>query len=851
MNFKLIGGVVVIAVLVIGALVGMFLVNQTQDIRQQAAMEDEGSGCPTTCNAGETSCDGGVSYECVYYSQYCNPNGVWKAQGDACSSGGGDTGGDTGGGDDSQTEEYKTITCYNVNKECKAVSISVNTSDTRSKDKKCKSESSNYYGSYDACNSILASQIDDEAACWTINENQDGCVGPTVEYCYTSPNYSSMNDCAVAVQDLLDQSAEEHCPGGYSTSIDTQACYDSGKVPVTEPSEPNGTFPCYACQPASYYQEDINCYERTTSGCSLVTKYYSSSSPKTCSDFGLYSSQSECSSLGEDYILCFSPSNQCSAQTYAIDSSHSSCSDYSGIYASESVCNTILAMEEDQDPNKKTCAVYTTNEGCSFVTYYLTTPDQGKSCSELGDAYGSIYGVIKTHADINECYLEHPGETLGDNYPIPAGAFCPVLANSCVCEDGPDLDKVIQPGETCTPISECFYYAETEGCYSDECYDWTDPSVTYSSMGECQAEHPTCTKVGDCVDGKTCIYIGNELEAAGASCNESSQISCGDDICEGSEWYGSCPDDCNDQDHDEAVTCSFDMSQTSCKGKSYSFVCLTTDNKEGYCTPGSTRDDYGRASCTCTGGGAEGSGCLSNSDCSTGYSCNQTTKKCEIDNTDGTGGTGGGQTSGLTCPDGQPAAITAKFTCGGDSGPCADFGNGGLECRSGDVIYSTDTKLTLATGECGQIDYYTAKQADGTPDWSTYCGHEGPVCTGCESTNPPADDDDPDVPDNPPTGPQCLNISMLDAQNQTITSADINDQVKFQCGQVSGVSRYDFRLIYPDGQRVKKLGTESNNPSRISPVFSINQSGKYAAQCRVCVKNGSALECQPFETIPN
>lgn len=61
----------------------LYLVNTTQDIRQQAreeagARENEPESCPTTCNAGARSCQNDNEYECIFYSASCNPTGVWR-----------------------------------------------------------------------------------------------------------------------------------------------------------------------------------------------------------------------------------------------------------------------------------------------------------------------------------------------------------------------------------------------------------------------------------------------------------------------------------------------------------------------------------------------------------------------------------------------------------------------------------------------------------------------------------------------------------------------------------------------------------------------------------------------------
>ena len=93
------------------------------------------------------------------------------------------------------------------------------------------------------------------------------------------------------------------------------------------------------------------------------------------------------------------------------------------------------------------------------------------------------------------------------------------------------------------------------GKYWQEC---TKDNVWYTSDKLCSedlgdqgnsgetGQEKKCKQVGDCIDGKTCIYLGGGLEAAGASCAISDAgtggavIKCGDNKWNGREWCGSC-----------------------------------------------------------------------------------------------------------------------------------------------------------------------------------------------------------------------------------------------------------------------------------------------------------------------
>lgn len=84
------------------------------------------------------------------------------------------------------------------------------------------------------------------------------------------------------------------------------------------------------------------------------------------------------------------------------------------------------------------------------------------------------------------------------------------------------------------------------------------------------------------------------------------------------------------------------------------------------------------------------------------------------------------------------------------------------------------------------------------------------------------------TPTYPPVGPMCDSISM------SPTEPKFGDQVTFTCGSVTGVTEYQFRYFEPNSTTPKSLSTARDN---ISSPLTINLSGRYRAQCRICPSN--------------
>lgn len=98
----------------------------------------------------------------------------------------------------------------------------------------------------------------------------------------------------------------------------------------------------------------------------------------------------------------------------------------------------------------------------------------------------------------------------------------------------------------------------------------------------------------------------------------------------------------------------------------------------------------------------------------------------------------------------------------------------------------------------------------------------------------------------PAVAPMCISIAMNNVSNPTApATADpkLGDNVTFTCGQVSAAERYIFKVIDPAGQTTNLVAT-----GRVSAQFTITQSGKYFAQCQICTGSADST-CLPWESL--
>lgn len=102
----------------------------------------------------------------------------------------------------------------------------------------------------------------------------------------------------------------------------------------------------------------------------------------------------------------------------------------------------------------------------------------------------------------------------------------------------------------------------------------------------------------------------------------------------------------------------------------------------------------------------------------------------------------------------------------------------------------------------------------------------------------------------PVAGPMCVSIKMINLNNAEITNYKAlraGDAVKFECGNVAGVSNYAFRVVKFNAQNVQTgivSLTANKSKANQSELFDIpREGGKFLAQCALC-PNG---QCQAFE----
>jgi hypothetical protein len=92
------------------------------------------------------------------------------------------------------------------------------------------------------------------------------------------------------------------------------------------------------------------------------------------------------------------------------------------------------------------------------------------------------------------------------------------------------------------------------------------------------------------------------------------------------------------------------------------------------------------------------------------------------------------------------------------------------------------------------------------------------------------------TPTPTPFAPVCLNITP------SKTSPQLNDQVTFTCGQITGATSYQFRYRINTGNPIS-LATSSLG-SNVSTPLIISQAGDYQVQCQACNSAG----CSGYES---
>ena len=112
------------------------------------------------------------------------------------------------------------------------------------------------------------------------------------------------------------------------------------------------------------------------------------------------------------------------------------------------------------------------------------------------------------------------------------------------------------------------------------------------------------------------------------------------------------------------------------------------------------------------------------------------------------------------------------------------------------------------------------------------CDVDNPNPTGTPHTPHPT------THPSPSPGPQCLDITL---DNPDV---ELNEQTTFTCSEVTGADHYIFRVISPDSTITELAAT-----GRVSEAYTVEQSGKYFAQCQICTGTVDTT-CHEWEPLP-
>jgi|GEM_PF-6211196 len=167
--------------------------------------------------------------------------------------------------------------------------------------------------------------------------------------------------------------------------------------------------------------------------------------------------------------------------------------------------------------------------------------------------------------------------------------------------------------------------------------------------------------------------------------------------------------------------------------------------------------------------------------------------------------------SGLSCLNIAQSGQAAQYRCRNASYPTqTDCKPPVVPLKCNDICVNPNSPAAPKTDQC-QTDLgpsYACTEVKTEKGDSTY---------RCRNTSYP------DQPSCQPPAPMCLSISM------SPSAPTLNSQVTFTCGQVAGISNYDFRVIKPDGT-IDDINANGN----VSAPYTIAQSGAYRAECRLC-----------------
>lgn len=477
-NWKIVGGVVLLTLLVVGAAAGFYLSQQGQDIRQQAAVEGPGDDCDPNAWTLYGSCQNWRGDACE--KRRVNNCGQFEYQGCAPSE----------CGYQPDPSPPQTAWCYDQNQNCNYVNIPAN---------ECASK----FGDKQAClNSLSKPALSYGQLCSAVQ----GCTCPSDAEGTGAGPIQSAQRCGAA-PNLITCCINPGTQTQSEVQIESSLCVS-----------PAVGRQCYR----------TNCYD-SNQGCSLTTIYDSN----TCSAGNLYQTQSECeAALPEEDIICWTyPEDEngpCIQKTYTTNQEDSTCDelreagiDLGRVYESAGVCAEANPFGQTSG---KSCYVYSQSRGCELSSSLTATDDGNTNTDDCKTEHGSTYYDTITECQNNQVDL-----------PIGPGQTCP-SSRGCICSTGPEQGEQKEQDESCAEFkddsSRC---TESSECRSGFCVPVSDggpekvcgkPSVTKCPAGQVKIDDDLSTRNGweeaNCGDGNatfTPLPGETDFDAVCASCN--------------------------------------------------------------------------------------------------------------------------------------------------------------------------------------------------------------------------------------------------------------------------------------------------------------------------------------------
>lgn len=201
-----------------------------------------------------------------------------------------------------------------------------------------------------------------------------------------------------------------------------------------------------------------------------------------------------------------------------------------------------------------------------------------------------------------------------------------------------------------------------------------------------------------------------------------------------------------------------------------------------------------------------------------------------------TTGTGGGPNTPNNPPGTNPPASTPP-----GSYSCDSYCTSNAQCTGVNSGYTcTNNRCRLASNPnsstCSPTEYTCNSTCTG--DSQCQAINSSYVCSSgrCRlNSNPSSESCTPST-----AGPVCLNLS-ISKQNPIK-----GDTVTFTCGQVTGATKYEFRVKLPSGE-IRNIQAAASG-SNVSRSFTVNGSGAHTAQCRICTGTDGS-NCQAYESL--